>query len=66
MDAQAADDDCAAALEASMVMNILPILSRRRSADIRHNIAQFCQVQGDVLPTLSPQAAAVAAFLRIG
>src|SRR5258708_28291724 len=26
-----------------MLMNIMPILSRRRSAGIRHNIAQFCQ-----------------------
>jgi hypothetical protein len=64
--AQAADGDGAAALETSMLMNIMPILSRRRSAGIRHNIAQFCQVQGDVLLALSPEAAAVAAFLRIG
>jgi len=40
---QAADDERAAPLEASMSMNIMPILSRRRSADIRHNIAQACQ-----------------------
>jgi hypothetical protein len=33
----------AAPVEASMPMNIMPILSRRRSAGIRHNIAQFCQ-----------------------
>jgi hypothetical protein len=26
-----------------MSMNIMPILSRRGSAGIRHNIAQFCQ-----------------------
>jgi hypothetical protein len=31
------------AREASMVMNIMPILCRPRSAGIRHNIAQFCQ-----------------------
>jgi len=40
---QAADGDRAAALETSMLMNIMPILSRRSSAGIRHNIAQFCQ-----------------------
>ena len=40
---QAADDERAAPLEASMSMSIMPILSRRRSAGIRHNIAQFCQ-----------------------
>jgi hypothetical protein len=40
---QAADDERAAPPEASMSMNIMPILSRRRSAGIRHNIAQFCQ-----------------------
>jgi len=33
------------ASEASMVMNIMPILSRPRSAGIRHNIAQFCQAR---------------------
>jgi hypothetical protein len=32
----------AQALKASMLTNIMPILSRR-SAAIRHNIAQFCQ-----------------------
>jgi len=39
----AADGERAATLEASMLMDIMPILSRRRSAGIRHNIAQFCQ-----------------------
>jgi hypothetical protein len=38
---QAADDD--RGREASMLMNIMPILSRRRSVGIRHNIAQACQ-----------------------
>jgi hypothetical protein len=33
----------AAPVEVSMLMNIVPILSRRRSTGIRHNIAQFCQ-----------------------
>jgi hypothetical protein len=33
----------AATLEVSMLMNIMPILSRRRSVRIRHNIAQDCQ-----------------------
>jgi hypothetical protein len=40
---QAADDERAATLEVSMLMNIMPILSRRRSVKIRHNIAQDCQ-----------------------
>jgi hypothetical protein len=40
---QAADDERAATLEVSMLMNIMPILSRRRSVRIRHNIAQDCQ-----------------------
>jgi hypothetical protein len=35
--------DRVAPVEVSMLMNIVPILSRRRSAGIRHNIAQFCQ-----------------------
>jgi hypothetical protein len=37
---QEAGDERTAAFEASMLTNILPILSRRRSADIRHNMAQ--------------------------
>jgi hypothetical protein len=28
-----------------MLMKIMPIPRRRRSADIRHNIAQFCQAR---------------------
>jgi hypothetical protein len=40
---QVVDDERAAPLKASMLMNIMPILSRRRSAGIRHNIAQDCQ-----------------------
>src|SRR6267154_2833781 len=39
----AAGADCAAPVEGSMPMNIMPILCRPRSAGIRHNIAQFCQ-----------------------
>jgi hypothetical protein len=39
---QAADDERAATLEVSMLMNIMPI-SRRRSVRISHNIAQDCQ-----------------------
>jgi len=35
--------DRAVPVEASRLMNIMPILSRRRSASIRHNIAQDCQ-----------------------
>jgi hypothetical protein len=40
---QAADDAPAAALEAPMLMKVMPVPCRRRSADIRHNIAQDCQ-----------------------
>jgi hypothetical protein len=58
--------DRTAPVEQSLLMNIMPILSRRRSAGIRHSIAQFCQVQGDGLPPLSPETAALAAFLRGG
>jgi hypothetical protein len=42
---QAADDARAAALEAPMLMKVIPIPCRRRSAFIRHNIAQFCQAR---------------------
>jgi hypothetical protein len=42
---QAADEARAVALETPMLMKVMPIPCRRRSADIRHNIAQFCQAQ---------------------
>jgi hypothetical protein len=42
---QAADDARAALLKAPMLMKVMPIPCRRRSADIRHNIAQDCQPQ---------------------
>jgi hypothetical protein len=41
--ADALRDERAATLEVSMLMNIMPNLSQRVSADIRHNIAQDCQ-----------------------
>ncbi len=45
----AAGNEHAATLAALTAMYIMPILSRRKSADIRHNIAQFCQ-GGSFLP----------------
>jgi hypothetical protein len=53
----AAAADRAAPAEASMLMNIMPILCRRRSAGISHNIAQERQEQrviGDQNNTFPP------------
>src|SRR5260370_11975713 len=50
----AADDKRAVALEASMLMNIMPILSRRRSTDIPHNIAHICQPEDQTISKIAP------------
>jgi hypothetical protein len=54
----AAAADRAAPIEEAMLMNIMPILCRRRSAEISHNIAQERQEQkviGDQNNTFPPQ-----------
>src|SRR5260370_23115959 len=52
----APDDTRAVALEASMLMNIMPILSRRRSTDIRHNIAHICQAEPENISRMASRA----------
>ncbi|HEX9524889.1 MAG TPA: hypothetical protein VF949_18070, partial [Reyranella sp.] len=52
----APDDTRAVALEASMLMNIMPILSRRRSTDIRHNIAHICQAEPENISRMASMA----------
>src|SRR5260370_19334992 len=52
----AADDKRDVALEASMLMNIMPILSRRRSTGIRHNIAHICQAEGENISRMASMA----------